>query len=64
MCRNYSPDDLQRAASLLGKGGLEAFPTEIFYRRAADATSEAVVRRKFAVKGRPADHPIIVHRVR
>ena len=38
-----------------------AIPTETVYGLAADASNEAAVRRIFAVKGRPADHPLIVH---
>jgi len=39
-------------------------PTETVYGLAADAENEAAVRRVFAVKGRPADHPLIVHLAR
>ena len=42
-------------------GGLVAVPTETVYGLAADATNRAAVRRIFEVKGRPADHPLIVH---
>jgi L-threonylcarbamoyladenylate synthase len=49
------------AAAALREGGLVAFPTETVYGLGADATSPAAVRRLFRVKGRPADHPVIVH---
>jgi L-threonylcarbamoyladenylate synthase len=54
-------DDIARAVEILRRGGLVAFPTETVYGLGADAESEAAVRRIFAAKGRPADHPVIVH---
>jgi L-threonylcarbamoyladenylate synthase len=56
-----SPDDIARAAAILRGGGLVAFPTETVYGLGADATNPDAVRRIFAAKGRPADHPLIVH---
>jgi L-threonylcarbamoyladenylate synthase len=53
--------DLDRAADVIRAGGLVAIPTETVYGLAADATNGEAVRRIFAVKGRPADHPLIVH---
>lgn len=53
--------DVHRAAAVLGAGGLVAFPTETVYGLGADATNAQAVLRIFAVKGRPADHPLIVH---
>jgi L-threonylcarbamoyladenylate synthase len=53
--------DVGRCTTLLRAGGLVAIPTETVYGLAADAEQEAAVRRIFAVKGRPADHPLIVH---
>jgi len=53
--------DLESAADTLRSGGLVAFPTETVYGLGADATDEAAVRKIFALKGRPADHPVIVH---
>ena len=50
-----------RAAGLLRRGGLVAFPTETVYGLGADATNERGVARLFAVKGRPPTHPLIVH---
>lgn len=49
------------AARLLAAGGLVAFPTETVYGLGADASSEPAVRRIFEAKGRPPDHPVIVH---
>lgn len=53
--------DVDRAVQVLRAGGLVALPTETVYGLGADATNEAAVARIFAVKGRPADHPLIVH---
>lgn len=53
--------EIRRAAEILRAGGLVAFPTETVYGLGADAASAAAVARLFAVKGRPADHPVIVH---
>lgn len=52
---------LARAATLLRSGALVAFPTETVYGLGADARSDQAVRAIFAAKGRPADHPVIVH---
>lgn len=49
------------AAGILRAGGLVAMPTETVYGLAADASSPEAVARVFAVKGRPTDHPLIVH---
>ncbi len=49
------------AAGVLIKGGLVAFPTETVYGLGADACNEKAVARIYSVKGRPADHPLIVH---
>ncbi len=53
--------DVERAAAAIAAGGLVAMPTETVYGLAADATNSEAVRRIFEVKGRPADHPLIVH---
>jgi L-threonylcarbamoyladenylate synthase len=53
--------DVERAAAAIGAGGLVAMPTETVYGLAADATNPEAVARIFEVKGRPADHPLIVH---
>jgi L-threonylcarbamoyladenylate synthase len=49
------------AAAVLMAGGLVAFPTETVYGLGADACNAAAVARIYSVKGRPADHPLIVH---
>lgn len=54
-------DSIDRALDVLRSGGLVAIPTETVYGLAADASNESAVRRIFAAKGRPADHPLIVH---
>lgn len=56
-----NPEDIARAAALLKSGALVAFPTETVYGLGADASNDAAVARIFAAKGRPADHPLIVH---
>lgn len=50
-----------QAADLLRAGQLVAIPTETVYGLAADATQDEAVRKVFVLKGRPADHPLIVH---
>ena len=54
-------NDIEAAVSRLRAGGLVAFPTETVYGLGADAANPDAVRRIFAVKGRPSDHPLIVH---
>jgi L-threonylcarbamoyladenylate synthase len=54
-------DSLQRAASSLIQGNLVAFPTETVYGLGADALNKQAVARIYQVKGRPADHPLIIH---
>lgn len=54
-------DAIAEAARCLRAGGLVAFPTETVYGLGADAANAAAIRRLYAVKGRPADHPSIVH---
>ena len=54
-------DALARAAEDLKGGALVAFPTETVYGLGADATNAEAVARIYKVKGRPADHPLIVH---
>ncbi|MCB9734113.1 MAG: threonylcarbamoyl-AMP synthase [Deltaproteobacteria bacterium] len=55
------PAVVTAAARLLRAGGLVAIPTETVYGLAGDAANPDAVRRIFAAKGRPADHPLIVH---
>jgi L-threonylcarbamoyladenylate synthase len=56
-----SDRDIERATDILKAGGLVAFPTETVYGLGADASSADAVRKIFAAKNRPADHPVIVH---
>ena len=56
-----SPDIFDRAVEVLRRGGLIGLPTETVYGLGADASNELAVRRIFAVKGRPSNHPLIVH---
>ena len=57
----HDPRAVQAAAALLAAGELVAFPTETVYGLGARADDDAAVARIFAAKGRPADHPLIVH---
>ncbi|MEJ8838760.1 L-threonylcarbamoyladenylate synthase [Ramlibacter sp. AN1133] len=52
---------IAEAARVLAAGGLVAFPTETVYGLGADAGSDEAVAGIFAAKGRPSDHPLIVH---
>jgi L-threonylcarbamoyladenylate synthase len=52
---------IERAAKHLRAGELIAFPTETVYGLGADASRAEAVRKIFTAKGRPADHPVIVH---
>jgi len=54
-------EPIEKAARLLRAGGLVAFPTETVYGLGADASNAAAMARLYAVKGRPGDHPVIVH---
>lgn len=56
-----SPEAIAAAADRLRAGGLVVFPTETVYGLGADAGSDAAVARIFQAKGRPSDHPLIVH---
>ena len=56
-----TPAELAAALESLRAGELVAFPTETVYGLGADARNPDAVRRIFAVKGRPAHHPVIVH---
>jgi L-threonylcarbamoyladenylate synthase len=53
--------DIDRAVAVLRAGGLVAFPTETVYGLGADAANAAAVLKIFDAKGRPRDHPLIVH---
>ena len=52
---------IARAVAKLHAGELIAFPTETVYGLGADASRTDAVRKIFAAKGRPVDHPVIVH---
>ncbi len=56
-----TPEAIDRAARRLMAGELVAFPTETVYGLGADAAQRDAVSAIFAMKGRPADHPVIVH---
>ena len=58
---NPTEDESKRAAQALKDGHLVVFPTETVYGLGADATNEKAVSRIYSVKGRPSDHPVIVH---
>ena len=55
------PAVIDRAAAALAAGELVAFPTETVYGLGARADDDAAVARIYSAKGRPADHPLIVH---
>ena len=55
------PSAIAAAARALRGGALLGLPTETVYGLAADASSDAAVAQIFAAKGRPSDHPLIVH---
>jgi L-threonylcarbamoyladenylate synthase len=56
-----SDREIENAVAVLRAGGLVAFPTETVYGLGADASNPEAVRKIFAAKGRPHDHPLIVH---
>lgn len=56
-----SDDAFAQAAACLRAGGLLGLPTETVYGLAANAADDAAVGRIFAAKGRPSDHPLIIH---
>jgi L-threonylcarbamoyladenylate synthase len=58
---NPTQVEIKKAAQALMDGHLVAFPTETVYGLGADATNEDAVSRIYSVKGRPSDHPLIVH---
>src|SRR5437016_8744710 len=55
------PDAIARAAAILRRGGLVAFPTETVYGLGADAANDSAVAGIFAAKERPRFNPLIVH---
>ena len=53
--------EVRRAADILRAGGLVAFPTEMVYGLGADASNFQAIQKLYAVKRRPAEHPVIIH---
>src|SRR5580692_4880393 len=53
--------EINRAVNILREGGLVAFPTETVYGLGADAANAYAIEKIFKAKGRPKDHPLIVH---
>ena len=58
---NCTASALKDAAASLIAGNLVAFPTETVYGLGADASNQQAVARIYEVKGRPTNHPLIVH---
>jgi L-threonylcarbamoyladenylate synthase len=58
---NPTDSEIKKAAKSLKDGNLVAFPTETVYGLGADAVNKKAVSRVYSVKGRPIDHPLIVH---
>jgi len=58
---NCTQDSITKAAKALKDGRLVAFPTETVYGLGSDASNPTSVARVYEVKGRPSDHPLIVH---
>jgi len=56
-----APESIAAAANCIKAGGLLGLPTETVYGLAADTDNDAAVAQIFAAKGRPTDHPLIVH---
>jgi L-threonylcarbamoyladenylate synthase len=61
MSESIDPAHIAAAARALEQGALVAFPTETVYGLGADAENPAAVAAIYAAKGRPQDHPVIVH---
>lgn len=59
--KTLKSSQIDEAVSFLRNGELVALPTETVYGLAADATNEEAVSKIFSAKGRPSDHPLIVH---
>lgn len=57
----HNSQDIEQAKQILADGELVAIPTETVYGLAADASNPEAVKKIFAAKGRPANHPLIVH---
>lgn len=61
MAHDVKPADITRATATLRAGKLVAFPTETVYGLGADAANPEAIKKVFVAKGRPHDHPLIVH---
>ena len=61
MTKKAAPPTVEQAAASIRAGELVAFPTETVYGLGADASNDAAVAKIFVAKGRPSDHPLIVH---
>jgi L-threonylcarbamoyladenylate synthase len=59
--RPPSLENISLAAKALHRGALIGFPTETVYGLAADAENESAIKKIYEVKGRPNDHPLIIH---
>ena len=57
----FAPESIAACAAAMRAGGIIGFPTETVYGLGADADNDAAVAQIFIAKGRPADHPLIVH---
>ena len=58
---NSAREDIEKAAKSLIDGQIVAFPTETVYGLGADAINKKAVSRIYSIKGRPENHPLIVH---
>ena len=56
-----TPEAIAEAVAVLRAGGLVAFPTETVYGLGADASNDEALKKIYAAKGRPRNHPLIVH---
>jgi len=61
MTERLKPEEIKRAADLLRRGGIVAFPTETVYGLGAAIFNSDAVEEIYRVKGRPADNPLIAH---
>lgn len=61
MTKSEIGTDVARAVDILRRGGVVGLPTETVYGLGADASNPEAVARIFRIKGRPSDHPLIVH---
>jgi L-threonylcarbamoyladenylate synthase len=59
--KNIDAGSIERAASVIKRGGIVVFPTETVYGIGADALNQEAVEKIFKAKGRPSDNPLIVH---